>query len=936
MNEVFSETFYAATARPAPERRALVQDVETEVCVIGGGFAGLWTARALLARGQEVVLLEAEEVAGEASGRSGGFVSAGYAERLAKIVERVGLDQARELYALSRDGVEIVRSMLAEGEFGLDAVPGRLNVLRYDDEVGLRDEAERLARDFNHDVVVWPRERVREVLATDRYYQALHEADAFHLHPLNLARALAAEIESRGGTIYERSRVIAADLDGLRKSVLTEKGRVRAFQVVLAGSAFLGEAFPALAATVLPVRTHVAVTVPLGDLLKETIRYPGAIADTRRAGDYYRIIGERLLWGGRITTNPRPPKRLARLMAAEIGEVYPQLAGAPIDYAWSGTMGYAVHKMPQVGMVQPGVWIASAFGGHGLNTTAIAGELVASAMAEQDDRWRLFIPFGLVWAGGGAGRAATQTAYWSMQFKDWMDEVQTKRVEQVQADIAAGLAPGLAAFAARRAKRKFSESSMGRAGARFAEAIRLFFNGLFAGLLAGLRWTGALIYAISTAVGRVLYVVIMAVALVIGFVAGWIGWGMDMIAAGIVAIARATARTAALFWRSVVVPMAMLVAAAAKWAWQKSRLSSTRAALAIRAGAIRAAARVKAGLIWSGNKIGEGAIWSTARIKAGSIWSGNKIGEGAIWSAARAREGFIWCGARIRDGALWTAARAQAGAKRALQRGKQAALLSGGRAREGAAWTAARTKDGAVWSARKIADSSRFAWENKLLPGMKRAATGTGQTRERIKSSSFKFAARAREHAIAFGAWGAKLPRAAWTTLLIPAGRYPLDRANAVKNVLIDARKRHAEASAAARAARKQIEGEALNQAQIERQTKAAVGKGVAAESASAQEPRPPAKTWTTLLTPALDRVSAVKNVLIDARKRHAEASAAAHAARKEVEEEARKRAKIEREMSEAAEKKAGPDPASAEEPESPAKSKKKKKAKAKQDSVEA
>src|SRR5271169_2442439 len=112
MNEVFPQTFYSATARPAPERRTLAYDVETEVCVVGGGFAGLWTARALLARGQEVVLLEAGEIAGEASGQSGGFVSAGYAERLAKIVARVGIDQARELYRLSRDGVEIVRSML--------------------------------------------------------------------------------------------------------------------------------------------------------------------------------------------------------------------------------------------------------------------------------------------------------------------------------------------------------------------------------------------------------------------------------------------------------------------------------------------------------------------------------------------------------------------------------------------------------------------------------------------------------------------------------------------------------------------------------------------------------------------------------------------------------------------------------------------------------
>jgi gamma-glutamylputrescine oxidase len=916
MNDAFPETFYSATARPAPERRALTQDVEAEVCVVGGGFAGLWTARALLARGQEVVLLEAGEVAGGASGQNGGFVSAGYAERLARIVERVGIDQARELYALSRDGVEIVRSILAEGEFGLDPVPGRLNVLRYDDEIGLRDEAEMLARDFDHDVVVWPRERVREALATERYYQALHEADAFHLHPLNLARALAADIESRGGTIYERSRVTAADLEGLRKSVWTEKGRVRSFQVVLAGSAFLGEAFPALAAMVLPVRTHVVVTAPLGDVLKETIRYPGAIADTRRAGDYYRVIGDRLLWGGRITTNPKPPKRLAHSMAEEISKVYPQLSEAPIEYAWSGTMGYAVHKMPQIGMVRPGVWIASAFGGHGLNITAIAGELVASAMVEQDDRWRLFIPFGLVWAGGGAGRAATQATYWSMQFKDWLDETQTKRVEQVQADIAAGLAPGLAAHAARRAKRKFAESHAGRIGGRLAAVALLLLYRMF----VGVRWAGVIVYVISAAAGRVLYVVIMAVALVIGFVAGWVGWGMEIIAAGIAETARAIGTVMLMIWRSVIVPLSVIIAATAKWAWRRSRLGSMRAALAIRTG----------------------AIWAMGRIKAGLISAGAQIREGAMWSAARVREGFVWCGVRIRDGALWTAAQTKAGANRAAERGKQAALLSGARTKDGAAWTTARAKEGAVWSARKIADTSRSAWERTLLPGAKRAASGAGQAQERIMLDGARLVGRMSEHAIEFGAWSAKLPGAALTALLIPAA-FVLDRANAAKNAVIDARRRQAEASVAARTARKEVENQAPDGTETERQTKAETEKRVDAEPTPAEEQRPLAATQKTLSFPAgryvLDRVNSVKNVIIDARKRHAEAGAAARIARKEVEEEAARRAEAERQTEEAAEKEADAKPASAEEPESCAQPKKKKKAKAKaktkEDSVE-
>ena len=421
-------TYYAATAVPQRPRPRLLTEVDAAVCIIGGGFAGLWTARALARRGYDVVVLEAGRIAGAASGRNGGFVSAGYAERLSRIIERVGLEHARALYALSREGVELMRAAIG-GMPGVDPVPGRLNVLRHDDADGVLRQVDLLAR-FGHEVQAWPVKRVRETLATKHYYQALEEPDAFSIHPLNLALALAHEIESRGGRIFEDSVAIDADLAGVRKWVATSGGRVRAHQIVFCGSAFIGKAFPALARTVLPVATHVAVSAPLGEKLGESIRYAGAIADTRRAGDYYRIVGDRLLWGGRITTRTAPPSRLKRLIARDLVSVYPQLKGVAMEHAWSGIMGYAIHRMPQIGELRPGVWIASAFGGHGLNTTAIAAELITGAIVENDDRWRLFIPFGLVWAGGPVGRAATQLVYWSMQIRDRIDEARSRAAER--------------------------------------------------------------------------------------------------------------------------------------------------------------------------------------------------------------------------------------------------------------------------------------------------------------------------------------------------------------------------------------------------------------------------------------------------------------------------------------------------------------------------
>ena len=203
----------------------------------------------------------------------------------------------------------------------------------------------------------------------------------------------------------------------------TRSGEIVAPHVVLAGNADLGPVQPQMAGAVLPVATYVAVTGKIGRGLARAIQWSGTISDTRRAGDYYRVIdGDRLLWGGRITTDTREPPRLREMMRGDILSVYPQLGDIRIEYAWPGIMGYAPHKMPQVGEIEPGLWVCSAFGGHGLAQTAAGADAVASGILGDPMRWRLFAPFGIGWAGGPAGRAATQLAYWGLQVRDWWDE----------------------------------------------------------------------------------------------------------------------------------------------------------------------------------------------------------------------------------------------------------------------------------------------------------------------------------------------------------------------------------------------------------------------------------------------------------------------------------------------------------------------------------
>jgi gamma-glutamylputrescine oxidase len=158
------------------------------------------------------------------------------------------------------------------------------------------------------------------------------------------------------------------------------------------------------------------------------IRTQAAVLDDRRAGDYYRVVdgGSRILWGGRITTQTSDPRDIAALLRREMVATYPQLAGLKVEVAWSGLMSYARHLMPQIGCLQPGIWYCTAFGGHGMNTTAIGGTVVAEGIAGDSDRYRLFAPFGLAWNGGPLGKAAAQVTYWAYQAADALKEYRSR------------------------------------------------------------------------------------------------------------------------------------------------------------------------------------------------------------------------------------------------------------------------------------------------------------------------------------------------------------------------------------------------------------------------------------------------------------------------------------------------------------------------------
>jgi gamma-glutamylputrescine oxidase len=425
-----ARNYYHATVVDPPAYASLQGKHEASVCVIGGGFAGLNTALGLAERGLAgVTLVESEQLAFGASGRNGGFVFAGFSLGEEALLRKLGAQRARALYAGTGAAVDLIRRRI--GRYRIDCEATEAGVIWanwFRDPEVLRSRQRLLAERYDVHWQWLPQAELRARIRSGRYHDALFEDRGFHFHPLKYAHGIARAAADRGVAIFERTPAIELRREGGLWRVRTPDGEIRAAQVVLACGGYLARLLHRVDAGVLPIATYVMVTEPLGARMADVLSTGAAVYDTRFAFDYYRPLADtRLLWGGRISVLDRSPRAVQRLLYRDLMKVFPQLQGTAIEYAWSGLMSYARHQMPQIGRIDDGLWLAQAFGGHGVAPTTFAGEVLAAAIAEDDERWREFSDYGLVSALKPAGFVGAQLEYWWAELKDaWKDRMEKR------------------------------------------------------------------------------------------------------------------------------------------------------------------------------------------------------------------------------------------------------------------------------------------------------------------------------------------------------------------------------------------------------------------------------------------------------------------------------------------------------------------------------
>jgi gamma-glutamylputrescine oxidase len=390
---VAETSYYAHSALPAPDRPALAGQVDADVCVIGGGIAGCSTALHLAERGYRVVLLEAKRIGFGASGRSGGQAIAGYACGQHKLEQQVGFENARRMWDISVEGLQLIRDRVARHAIGCDLHWGQMHVaIKERQRKDLLAERQELEERYGYPHLRFlERREVESLLATARYCAGLYDAGSGHLHPLNYTRGLAAAAEAAGVQIFENSAVTAlhiADPAGVR----TERGGVQARFVALCCNAYGDPLISALRTRIMPVGTYIVATEQLGQSrIEQLVRENVAVSDSNFVLDYFRRSADhRLLFGGRVSYSGADAFDTARATQRRMLKVFPQLADARIDFAWGGYVDITMSRAPDFNRLAPNVYYLQGFSGHGIALTGIAGKLVAEAIAGQAERFDVF------------------------------------------------------------------------------------------------------------------------------------------------------------------------------------------------------------------------------------------------------------------------------------------------------------------------------------------------------------------------------------------------------------------------------------------------------------------------------------------------------------------------------------------------------------------
>lgn len=381
----YPQSWYAATATPLDPFPSLSGNQRADVCIIGGGFTGLSTALHLAEAGMSVILLEAHRVGFGASGRNGGQLGSGQRMDQEDLEGFVGPEEAQKLWRMGEEAKDLVKSLVAKHDIDCHLRPGvAWTGSSTRDCAHLHDYGRHLQDRYGYDQLEFLNaEACHQMCPSPDYKGGVLDHGAAHLHPLNLSLGLARAAAKAGARLHEESEVLEIE-EGAEVRIKTAAGAVRADHLVLACNGYLGGLHRQVASKVMPINNFVVATEPLGEEAHRVLGRDVAVADSKFVVNYFRLSHDkRLLFGGGESYGYRFPANIEAVVRKPMTQIFPHLKDVKVDYAWGGTLGITMKRMPYLARLGGNVLSASGYSGHGVGTAVHAGQLLALAIQGQ-------------------------------------------------------------------------------------------------------------------------------------------------------------------------------------------------------------------------------------------------------------------------------------------------------------------------------------------------------------------------------------------------------------------------------------------------------------------------------------------------------------------------------------------------------------------------
>jgi gamma-glutamylputrescine oxidase len=391
----YVESYYRDTRRVSlAEAPPLAGRRKADVAIVGGGVTGCSAALHLAENGYDVALLEAERIGWGASGRSGGQILAGYGTGMDVLAESLGQRDAQQAWEMSREAVRLTAHRIQQHAIDCNLHWGAIDAALKPRHLRAFCKHIRMMREtYGYEGYQWlDREALHRRVRSSAYLGGIYDPNSGHLHPLNYTLGLARAAQNAGATLYEKSAVQSLSR-GRSVRLMTTGGHIEADFAVLAGNAYLGgDIAPELRGTIMPVGNYIVATQPLsGEQVAETLPYDNAVSDANFVLDYYHLSTDRrMLYGGQVSYGDKPPRRLRERMAAKLARLFPALSGVRIDYQWGGLVGITFDRAPHFGRIDPNIYFAHGYSGHGMALAGLSGKLMADAIAGQAERFDLY------------------------------------------------------------------------------------------------------------------------------------------------------------------------------------------------------------------------------------------------------------------------------------------------------------------------------------------------------------------------------------------------------------------------------------------------------------------------------------------------------------------------------------------------------------------